>query len=107
MKKVCAKVLVCLTAVLLLTGQGLAKEPPQSMTVQLNWVPNAQFAGILLAKERGWYREAGIDLTINGWKVGVSSTDEVVAGRAQIGVAEGDALIKARAKGSPVKAIAA
>ena len=84
--------MVCLTMAALSAGQGLAKEPLQPMTpmtVQLNWVPNVQFAGILLAKERGWYRDAGIDLTIKGWEEGVSSTDEVVAGRAQIGVAEG------------------
>src|SRR5471032_1251235 len=34
------------------------------LTVQLDWIPNVQFAGVLVAKEKGWYREAGLDVTI-------------------------------------------
>ncbi len=92
--------------VMLCSQLGFAKEPLQPLTIQLNWIPNAQFAGILLAKERGWYDEAGINLTIKGWEQGISSIDEVVSVAAQIGVAEGDAIIKARVAGKAVKAIA-
>jgi NitT/TauT family transport system substrate-binding protein len=90
----------------LCVGQGYAAEPLQPMAVQLNWIPNVQFAGILLAKERGWYAEAGIDLTVKGWEEGVVVIDEVVAGKAQIGIEEGITLISARAAGKAVKAIA-
>jgi ABC-type nitrate/sulfonate/bicarbonate transport system substrate-binding protein len=34
----------------------LAKaEPLVPLTVQLDWIENAQFAGLLVAKEKGWY----------------------------------------------------
>jgi ABC-type nitrate/sulfonate/bicarbonate transport system substrate-binding protein len=69
-------------------------------------VTNAEFAGVLLAKERGWYAEAGLDVTIKGWKSGISVVDDVSSGKAQIGVAEGDQLIRARARGESLKAIA-
>ena len=78
----------------------------QLMTIQLHWVTNAEFAGVLLAKERGWYAEAGLDLTIKGWKSGISVVDDVSSGKAQIGLAEGDQLIRARAGGKPLRAIA-
>lgn len=84
-----------------------AATPPQPITLQLNWVPNVEFAGVLLAKEKGWYAEAGIDLTINAWKEDISSVDEVAAGRAQFGIVEGADVLKARAAGKPLKAIAA
>lgn len=77
----------------------------QPMTIQLNWITNVEFAGILLAKERGWYEEAGIDLTIKGWESGVTTIDDVATGKIQFGVVEGNELIAARAKGVPVKAI--
>ncbi|MDM8544604.1 ABC transporter substrate-binding protein [Desulfococcaceae bacterium HSG9] len=92
--------------VMLLTGAAAAAEQSKAITIRLNWIPNAMFAGILLAKERGWYDGAGINLTIKGWKQGISSINEVVSGAAQIGVAEGGAIIIARVAGKAVKAIA-
>ncbi|MDM8550265.1 ABC transporter substrate-binding protein [Desulfobacterales bacterium HSG2] len=106
MKKVCVKVMVCLIIVAICGGRGLAKEPLQPMTIRLNWVTNVQFAGVLLAKERGWYEEQGIDLTIKGWEQGISSIDEVLAGKAQVGVIEGADIIRFRAKGKKIRAIA-
>jgi NitT/TauT family transport system substrate-binding protein len=88
-------------------GQGKTAEPLSPLTIQLNWLPNIQFAGILLAKESGWYTEAGIDLTIQGWREDLTPIKEVASGKAQIGVSEGAEFIKARAEGMPLKAIAA
>ena len=105
MKKVCVKCL-CLFIVLGFAINGYAKEPLQPVTVQLNWVPNVEFAGILIAKEKGWYEEAGIDLTVKGWEEGVSPIEDVIAGKAQIGVSEGPELTEARVKGQNVRAIA-
>ncbi|MDM8524384.1 ABC transporter substrate-binding protein [Desulfococcaceae bacterium HSG8] len=106
MKNVCAKLMMCLLIVAMCSEQGIAKEPLQPLTIQLDYFANVQCAGILLAKERGWYEEKGIDLTIREWKKGISPDKEVVAGKAQIGVAAGALLIKARAEGTPLKAIA-
>lgn len=97
--------MVCLAIVAMCTGHGLAKAPLQPMTIRLNWVTNVQFAGILVAKERGWYEEAGIDLTIRGWEQGVSPIDEVLSGKAQVGVADASRLVGSRIKGSGVKAV--
>jgi ABC-type nitrate/sulfonate/bicarbonate transport system substrate-binding protein len=91
---------------LLVSSPICAAEELQPITIQLHWVTNAEFAGVLLAKERGWYAEAGLDVTIKGWKSGISVVDDVISGNAQIGLAEADQLIRARAGGKPVKAIA-
>jgi len=39
-----------------------AAEP---VTIQLKWVAQAQFAGYFVAKDKGFYKEAGLDVTIN------------------------------------------
>ncbi|MDM8553651.1 ABC transporter substrate-binding protein [Desulfococcaceae bacterium HSG7] len=90
----------------LLASSTFAKDQLRPLTIQLNWATNVQFAGVLLAKKRGWYENAGIGLTIKGWKIGILPIDEVTAGKAQIGVAEGDTLIKGGVKGNAIKAIA-
>ncbi|MDM8544603.1 ABC transporter substrate-binding protein [Desulfococcaceae bacterium HSG9] len=90
----------------LLASPAYAKEQLKPLTIQLNWVTNVQFAGVLLAKKRGWYEATGIDLTVRGWKKGVAAVDEVVVGKAQIGVTEGADIIKARSKGNKIRAVA-
>ena len=105
MKNVWIRMMMCLLIMAICSGQGIAKEPPQPVTIQLNWVTNVQFAGVLLAKERGWYEEAGIDLTVRGWKKGVSAVDEVIDGKIQIGMTGGDVIIRARAEDKAVRAI--
>ncbi len=97
---------LCAVSIMLCSGPVAAADAIQPMIIRLNWIPNVQFAGVLVAQERGWYAEAGIDLTIKGWEEGSISTEEVVSGKADIGVAEGDAIIKARVAGQNVKAIA-
>ena len=76
------------------------------VVVRFHWLANVEFAGILEAKERGWYAEAGLDVTPKGWENGVSGLDEVATGKAHIGVQEGATMLQARAKGTPVKAFA-
>src|SRR5260221_13382356 len=42
-------------------GQALAAE---KVSVRLNWVPGAEHSFLYLAKEKGWFADAGIDLEI-------------------------------------------
>ena len=106
MKNVCVRMMMCLVIVVVCSGHGIAKEPLQPLTIQLNWVTNVEFAGILLAKERGWYEKIGIDLSVRPWKKGISVVDEVVTGKVEIGVNEGSGIISARAKGKNIRAFA-
>ena len=36
-----------------------------TVTIQLKWVAQAQFAGYFVAKDKGFYKDAGLDVTIN------------------------------------------
>jgi NitT/TauT family transport system substrate-binding protein len=35
------------------------------ITLQLKWVTQAQFAGYYVARDKGYYKEADLDVTIN------------------------------------------
>ncbi len=77
----------------------------ESVTLQLKWKHQFQFAGYYAALEKGFYRKAGLDVKIIEAKDGVESMGQVINGKADFGIAMSD-LILHRAKGQPVVALA-
>ncbi len=72
----------------------------------LNWTPNNHHAGIYIALEKGWYREAGLDVKIID--ADPNGVEPIVAqGGADIGIAQAESIIPARAQGIPIVSIAA
>jgi NitT/TauT family transport system substrate-binding protein len=45
-------------------GSGSAGGSPTKVKLQLQWVNQAQFAGYIVAKEKGFYTEQGLDVTL-------------------------------------------
>ena len=57
--------LLCVSMLVACTGLGTATPPALTpITLQLQWVTQAQFAGYYVALDKGWYKDEGIDLTI-------------------------------------------
>jgi NitT/TauT family transport system substrate-binding protein len=83
----------------------LSAAEPVAVTFQLDWKPTAQFAGLLLARERGWYREAGIDLTLRPIPKDEGVVSNVVHHPRWIGSAESGVLLQARSSGMPIRAL--
>ncbi len=83
----------------------LVAEKLTPVTFQLDWKFNVQFAGILVAKEKGYYRDLGLDVTILPVDPEMKVVERVVAGTNWIGCAESSVLLAARAKGHPIKVI--
>ncbi len=81
----------------------------QDFAFYLDWLPNAQFAGICWALDRGLYRRAGLDVRLVPWvEDGRSVVEKVVAGGLCAGSAEDNLVVAARASGrSKVSALAA
>ncbi|HYR26152.1 MAG TPA: ABC transporter substrate-binding protein [Aquabacterium sp.] len=52
----------------------------EKVTLQLKWVPQAQFAGYYVAQAKGYYKEAGLDVTIKPGGTDVSPV-QVLAGK--------------------------
>lgn len=79
-------------------------ETLEKVTMQLDWKPNAQFAGLLVASEKGFYREAGLDVKILPVDGEMDTVGRVVTGEQWVGCAESHVLLAAKAKGAPIKA---
>lgn len=79
-----------------------------TVTLQLRWQHQFQFAGYYVALWNGYYKEEGLDVDIKSafTPAGlVQATDEVTSGRADFGVGASDILI-AEANGADLKLIA-
>ncbi len=74
---------------------------PEQVTLQLKWKHQFQFAGYYAAQEKGFYREAGLDVAILEAAPGIDPAQEVIAGRAQVGVGTSE-LILNRYRGDAV-----
>ena len=74
------------------------------ITVQINWHHQYQFAGFYAAIAKGYYRDAGLDVTIKAWQPGINIREEVVSGRATFGTAY-SSVIADFIKGHPIKAV--
>ncbi|HZX31815.1 MAG TPA: diguanylate cyclase [Rhodocyclaceae bacterium] len=77
----------------------------ERVALQLKWKHQFQFAGYYAAIEKGFYREAGLEVELREAGPDTHVIDEVTGGRAQFGVGTSDLLL-ARADGRPVVALA-
>ena len=79
------------------------------VTLQLKWVHQFQFAGYYMALEKGFYRDAGLDVQLrpNGYEGSfVSPVDAVLTGDANYGISN-SGLVRDYADGKPIVALAA
>src|SRR6202047_5392057 len=54
------------------------------VTIQLKWVAQAQFAGYFVAKDKGFYKDAGLDVTINPGGPDVAPPQVIAGGGADV-----------------------
>jgi polar amino acid transport system substrate-binding protein len=80
--------------------------PRERVTLQLQWLDQFQFAGYYMAIEKGFYRDAGLEVALKPFHPGMCVTEEVLSGRADYGIGRSSLLID-RLKGRPVVALAA
>ena len=77
-----------------------------SLTMQLDWLYNVQFAGLLVADHLGLYRQIGINVALKPWESGMIVPEVVAANPLMIGSSEQNLILAAQAQGAPLKAIA-
>ncbi len=83
-----------------------ASKPLNKISLQLMWVDQFQFAGYYMAKEKGFYRDVGLDVEIKKFNNGVNVPDEVLSGRANFGVGR-SSLVKHYSEGEKVVLLSA
>ncbi len=78
----------------------------ESVTIQLKWVTQAQFAGYYVAQEKGLYAAEGLDVTINPGGPDISPPQIIVGGGADVIIDWMPSALASREKGVPLVNIA-
>lgn len=103
-----------LVAILALAGcqskdkkeKATGKKELKKVTLVLDWTPNTNHTGLYVAKEKGFFKEQGLDVDII--QPGSTGADQLVAsGKAEFGVSAQESLTQARVQGVPLVSIAA
>ncbi len=93
-------------------GDDKKDEPLTPTSVQFSWVHTIEFAGFYEAVDHGFYTDQGLDVRLDSGGFDADGNyifplSPVLSGKADFGVAGGDVLLAARARGEPLVGIAA
>jgi len=83
-----------------------AASAADKVTIQLKWVTQSQFAGYYVAQAKGYYKAAGLDVTINPGGPDIAPEQVIAGGGADVIVDWMPAALAAREKGVPLVNIA-
>lgn len=86
------------TLIILITINSFAIE---KVTLQLKWFHQFQFAGYYAAKEKGFYEDVGLDVTIKERDLKYNNIKEVINNKAQYGIAD-SVLFLYKARNEPI-----
>ncbi|MES2015770.1 MAG: ABC transporter substrate-binding protein [Pseudomonadota bacterium] len=100
-------VLRCARLCALLAAALLARDAAalENVTLQLKWEHQFQFAGLYAAQEKGYFRDAGLDVTLREAVRGTEPAQAVLAGLATYGIAD-SGLLRNRSSGQPLVVLA-
>ena len=82
-----------------LASAGQSKSEATKVTLQLKWVAQAQFAGYYAAKAKGFYKQAGLDVSIKVGGPDIIPEQVVLCGQAEFGIDWLPSLLSTREQG--------
>lgn len=110
MKRI-SKILALLTIPFMIASCGAGKETPaqdsgektenEKISIVLDWTPNTNHTGLYVAKDKGYFKDAGVDVEIVPPPEG-STTQLIGSGKGQFGISFQDTLAKNYASDNPM-----
>ena len=101
---------VALAAVAVFVAAGCSAGTPSAgpaikIRLQLQWFPQAQFAGYFAAKDKGFYTAEGLDVEILAGGVDIVPATVVAGGNAEFGISWVPKMLASREQGADVQVI--
>jgi NitT/TauT family transport system substrate-binding protein len=97
---------LALAAALPLSRPAQAADDAHTLSLRLDWLPSGYQSPIFLAAEKGWFKKAGIDVTMEQGNGSATTVNLTGAGQFDVGFATLSAMAFAKSKGMPVISIA-
>jgi NitT/TauT family transport system substrate-binding protein len=94
-----------LAAVTLLAGTALQAQGTK-FTFRLNWTPSGEHAPFFVAKEKGFYRDEGLDVEIQNGSGSTTTLQLIANGSNPVGYADAATMMRGVGNGMSVKAVA-
>jgi len=92
-------------ALAMLAASSTATLAQEAVSLRLNWYLGGLHVPFYYGKERGFYKEEGIDLTINEGRGSANTVQVVAAGSDTFGLADSSSVVATAAKGAEVKSV--
>jgi NitT/TauT family transport system substrate-binding protein len=99
--------LFCLVLVVSACRQPQGSNGLTKIILQADWYPQPEHGGFYTALVKGYYREEGLDVSIQSGGPYLSPYKQVAAGGAQFGMGASDRILEAVSEGQPLIAVAA
>ena len=96
---------VIASGLLAMRGPAIAQQP-QKLSVRVDFLPWGMHAGLHLAVEKGWFKEAGLDVDVSDGKGSGLTMQQVTAGDIDVGWVQLGTMATARGRGMPLTSIA-
>ncbi|TPE47350.1 transporter substrate-binding domain-containing protein [Maribrevibacterium harenarium] len=96
-----AKFVKAVYVLLMMLLVSYASAESEKVTLRLQWKHQFEFAGFYMAKELGYYAEAGLDVDILEYENGMDIVKEVSEGRSDFGI-WGSGIIERAQQGEPI-----
>lgn len=91
---------------LALAAASFGAQAQDKLTLQLKWVTQAQFAGYYVAKDKGFYKDVGLDVTVKAGGPDINPSQVIAGGGADVVVDWMPSALATREKGVPLVNIA-
>ncbi|RLA72303.1 MAG: hypothetical protein DRG78_24025, partial [Epsilonproteobacteria bacterium] len=82
-----------------------ATQKLDKVSIQLHWKYQFEFAGMIAAKEKGFYKDAGLDVELKEYNFGIDIEDDVLKGKSTYGVYNSTILLS-HIDGKPLRLMA-
>ncbi len=95
--------LVAAGVALATVGGGAAAQ--DKVTIMTDWSPHGMHAGLLLAAQKGWFKDAGVNVEVLDGKGSGATIQQVAANKIDVGFAQLGAMAPAISNGLPITSI--